>query len=109
MQRVLTPSEMAEADRRTIDAGTSFDVLVERAGRALAREVLDVLGGAYGKRAVIICGPGNNGADGLVASRVLRSRGVRCGVFALTSPLDRSAVAREIQRCDVLVDAMFGT
>ena len=109
MQRVLTPSEMAEADRRTIDAGTSFDVLVERAGRALAREVLAVLGGAYGKRAVIICGPGNNGADGLVASRVLRSRGVRCGVFALTSPLDRSAVAREIQRCDVLVDAMFGT
>ena len=109
MQRVLTPSEMAEADRRTIDAGTSFDVLVERAGRALAREVLAVLGGAYGKRAVIICGPGNNGADGLVASRVLRSRGVRCGVFALTSPLDRSAVAREIQSCDVLVDAMFGT
>ncbi len=109
MQRVLTPSEMTEADRRTIDAGTSFDVLVERAGRALAREVLDVLGGAYGKRAVIICGPGNNGADGLVAARVLRSRGVRCGVFALTSPLDRSAVAREIQRCDVLVDAMFGT
>ena len=109
MQRVLTPSEMAEADRRTIDAGTSFDVLVERAGRALAREVLAVLGGAYGKRAVIICGPGNNGADGLVAARVLRSRGVRCGVFALTSPLDRSAVAREIQSCDVLVDAMFGT
>ncbi|MEI8336829.1 MAG: NAD(P)H-hydrate dehydratase [Actinomycetes bacterium] len=109
MQRVLTPSEMAEADRRTIDAGTPFGALVERAGRALAREVLAVLSGAYGKRAVIICGPGNNGADGVVAARVLRSRGVRCGVFALTSPLDRSAVAREIECCDVLVDAMFGT
>ncbi len=35
MQRVLTPTEMAEADRRTIDAGTPFDALVERAGRAV--------------------------------------------------------------------------
>lgn len=109
MQRVLTPTEMAEADRRTIDSGTPFDVLVERAGRAAGREVLALLGGAYAKRAVIICGPGNNGADGLVAARFLRSRGVRCRVFSLTSPLDRSAVTREIQRCDVLVDAMFGT
>ena len=109
MRRVLTPSEMAEADRRTIDAGTPFGDLVERAGRAAAREVLNELGGAYAKRVVIICGPGNNGADGFVAARVLRSRGVRCGVFLLTSPLDRSAVTREIQRCDVLVDAMFGT
>jgi ADP-dependent NAD(P)H-hydrate dehydratase / NAD(P)H-hydrate epimerase len=109
MQRVLTPTEMAEADRRTIDAGTPFDALVERAGRAVGREVLAILGGAYAKRAVIICGPGNNGADGEVAARVLRSRGVRCQVSALTSPLDRSAVTREIQRCDVLVDAMFGT
>ena len=109
MQRVLTPTEMAEADRRTIDSGTPFDVLVERAGRAAGREVLALLGGAYAKRAVVICGPGNNGADGLVAARFLRSRGVRCHVFSLTSPLDRSAVAREIQRCDVLVDAMFGT
>lgn len=109
MQRVLTPSEMAEADRRTIDAGTSFDSLVERAGRAVARVVLSELGGAYGQRAVIICGPGNNGADGEVAARVLRSRGVRCGVYKLSSPVDRSGLAREIQRCDVLVDAMFGT
>lgn len=109
MQRVLTPTEMAEADRRTIDSGTPFEVLVERAGRAAGREVLAVLGGAYAKRAVIICGPGNNGADGLVAARFLRSRGVRCHVFSLTSPLDRPAVTREIQRCDVLVDAMFGT
>jgi len=100
---------MAEADRRTIDAGTPFNALVERAGRAVGREVLAILGGAYAKRAVIICGPGNNGADGEVAARVLRSRGVRCQVSALTSPLDRSAVTREIQRCDVLVDAMFGT
>ena len=109
MQRVLTPTEMAEADRRTIDAGTPFEVLVERAGRAVGREVLAILGGAYAKRAVIICGPGNNGADGEVAARFLRSRGVRCHAFSLTSPLDRPAVTREIQRCDVLVDAMFGT
>ena len=109
MQVVLTPAEMREADRRTIDAGTSFTDLVERAGRSAARVVLAELGGVYGRRAVIICGPGNNGADGHVAARVLRSRGVRCDVFDLRSPLDRFAVARAIRRCNVLVDAMYGT
>ena len=40
MEPVLTPAEMAAADRRTIEGGTPFDTLVGRAGRAVARAVL---------------------------------------------------------------------
>jgi NAD(P)H-hydrate epimerase len=106
---ILTPAEMAEADRRTIAGGVPFDVLVGRAGRAVARVVLAEIGGAYGRRAVLVCGRGNNGADGRVAAGVLAARGVRCTVLDLADGIDRAAAARAIDRADVLVDAMYGT
>ena len=46
-------------------------VLIERAARAVARAV-QMLGGSYGRRVVIACGKGNNGADGRVAAGILR-------------------------------------
>ncbi|HEY6316970.1 MAG TPA: NAD(P)H-hydrate epimerase, partial [Acidimicrobiia bacterium] len=65
MQPVLTPTEMAEADGRTIAAGTPVATLMDRAGRAVAWEVRRQLDGLYGRRAAIVCGKGNNGGDGL--------------------------------------------
>jgi ADP-dependent NAD(P)H-hydrate dehydratase / NAD(P)H-hydrate epimerase len=109
MRPLLTPAEMGEADRRTIAAGTPVDVLIERAGRAVARAARRVAGGAYGRRAVVVCGKGNNGGDGLVAARALRAWGVRVDVFALADGLDRDTVARSFARADVVIDAMYGT
>ena len=80
---ILTPEQMGEADRRTIEAGTPVDVLMERAGEAVAWEARRLLGGAYGRRAVIVCGTGNNGGDGLVTARVLRGWGVRVDLLEL--------------------------
>jgi NAD(P)H-hydrate epimerase len=109
VEPVVTPEAMAEADRRTIAAGTPEAVLVERAGRAVARHVRRVLGAAYGRRVVVVCGKGNNGADGLVAARVLRARGVRVDVAELAVPFDRAAVERSLRRADLVIDAMYGT
>ena len=74
MEPVLTPEAMGEADRRTIAAGTPVDVLMDRAGRAVAWEVRRVTHGTYGRRVVLVCGKGNNGGDGLVAGA--RARGL---------------------------------
>ncbi|HUV09977.1 MAG TPA: NAD(P)H-hydrate dehydratase [Acidimicrobiia bacterium] len=109
MEPLLTPTEMTEADRRAVASGTSVSVLMERAGRAVAWEVRRVLGGAYGHRAVVVCGKGNNGGDGLVAARVLRGWGVRCDVFELADEPDQDRVLTSLARADVLVDAMYGT
>ena len=69
---LLSPQEMAEADRRTIAAGTSERALIERAGKAVAGAVAL----RYDPRpTLVLCGPGNNGADGLVAARELAARG----------------------------------
>jgi ADP-dependent NAD(P)H-hydrate dehydratase / NAD(P)H-hydrate epimerase len=106
---VLTPAEMAAADRRAVDGGTPIDVLVRRAGHALARAALAELGRGYGRRVAVVAGKGNNGADGRVAARLLAARGVGVDVVDLHPALDRCALRRALGRADLVVDAMFGT
>ncbi len=100
---------MGEADRRTIAAGTPVDVLMERAGRAVAWAVRREMGGTYGRRVVVVCGKGNNGGDGHVAARALSSWGVRVDVFTLDGGVDRQLCERALLRADGAIDAMFGT
>src|ERR1041384_6761930 len=72
MIELLTPDEMAECDRLTIGAGTPSIALMEKAGRAVADAVARH---PLGTRVVVVAGPGNNGGDGFIASRVLAERG----------------------------------
>jgi ADP-dependent NAD(P)H-hydrate dehydratase / NAD(P)H-hydrate epimerase len=106
---MLTPDEMGAADRRAIAGGTPEAVLVERAGTAVARHALRMLGATYGRRVVVVCGKGNNGADGYVAARVLAQRGIGVDVFALADGITEHALRRSLQRADLVIDAMFGT
>jgi len=97
---VVTPEQM-----RAIDAAASEPtaVLVARAGSAVARAAVALLGGTYGRRVVVLAGPGNNGADGRVAADRLRARGARVEV------LDADALPEALGRCDLVIDAAFGT
>ena len=74
---VVTPAEMQAIDHGATDP---IEVLIDRAGRAVARAVIRRLGGVYGRRVVVVAGPGNNGGDGRVAAAVLARRGVRVAV-----------------------------
>jgi NAD(P)H-hydrate epimerase len=109
MLPVLTPEEMGAADARAIAAGTPESVLMERAGHAVAWAARRRLRGLYGKRAVVVCGKGNNGGDGVIAARVLRHWGARVDRFHLGSGVPRADLARALVRADVVVDAMYGT
>ena len=80
VRAVLTREEMRAADAAAL-AEVSHETLVERAGTAVALAALGVLGGAYGRRVVVVAGKGSNGADGRVAAAVLARRGARVQVL----------------------------
>ena len=85
---------------------TPLDELVARAGTAVARAAVDLLGGTYGRRVVVISGKGNNGADGRVAAGLLARRGVWVTVVA---PGSRGPIGADGPAVDLVIDAAFGT
>ena len=73
---IVTPEEM-----RAIDAAAPepVEVLIERAGAAVARAARRMLGGTYGRRVVVVAGKGNNGNDGRAAAGLLQAWGMQVG------------------------------
>ena len=61
-----------------------------------------MLGGAYGRTVNVLCGKGNNGADGRVAARHLAAKGVRVRC-SMCHRAPQSAPA------DLVIDAAYGT
>ena len=115
----LTATRMRAAEQAAIDAGTSVEQLMERAGAALAEATYRFAGPTA---ALVLCGPGNNGGDGYVAARHLAERGVKVRVAALAEPRsDAAKWARSLWKGEVepltaetdpaplLIDALFGT
>jgi ADP-dependent NAD(P)H-hydrate dehydratase / NAD(P)H-hydrate epimerase len=116
---VITPAEAGRLDRAST---VGVDVLMDRAGRAVANAAV-AMGATYGKRLVVLVGPGNNGGDGYVAARLLRERGVGVRVRALSGPKTDAAVLAceraaatgvmienlvEPEPFDLVIDALFG-
>ena len=97
---ILTPEQMGAVDAA---APEPVDELIARAGRAVAREAMSMLGGAYGRVVNVIAGPGNNGADGRIAAEILARRGVKVRVIdaAMRPPI--------LPPSDLVIDAAYGT
>ncbi|HQG46808.1 MAG TPA: NAD(P)H-hydrate epimerase, partial [bacterium] len=76
MQIVVTAAEMAALDQACQEQlRIPSLLLMENAGRGAADIARSLLGDPAGKRVLIVCGPGNNGGDGLVIARHLANTG----------------------------------
>lgn len=130
MLKVLTPKQMGAADEATIASGTPSLSLMERAGWAVALEAAGLAGGIYGNRFLVLAGRGNNAGDGFVAARQLRKWGGYPTVILTSEPSrlkgdaakvfsamtgvrtlhwSPAALAGELGRASVVIDALVGT
>ena len=71
--KVYTAAQMREREQAAVDKGTSFDQLMENAGSSASRDLMQRYPNAG--RALIVCGKGNNGGDGLVMARYMQAQG----------------------------------
>ena len=95
--RTFTAAQMKEIDRIAIEErGIGSDALMERAARALVREILTLP--VEERAAVVFCGSGNNGGDGVAAARFLLENGwrVRCVLVGRREKM--TADCREMER-----------
>lgn len=135
MNELLTAAQMRAIEEAAIASGKVTGLeLMERAGQGVVDAVLeewpDLRHG--GHRAVVLCGPGNNGGDGFVVARLLMERGWEVAVYlygdAAKLPPDARVnyerwsgmgEVRDIAtlgdgglddfRAAILLDALFGT
>ena len=118
---VLTNKQMREADAYTIQTlGTPSLLLMERAGLALADEAEKL---APSGKITCVCGGGNNGGDGFVCARILKSRNRNVHVVFYAEKQSNDcrvnmekwqAIGGEIERelpsdCALIVDCLYGT
>ena len=86
--KVVTAAQMTALEQESERQGTTTDTLMERAGlavAAIARQRLAAApGGFAGANILVLVGPGNNGADGLVAARHLRRWGAEVTAYLVT-------------------------
>lgn len=103
---LVTPETMQRMDRRTIDdIGVPGPVLMDRAAAGAVEALVDHFAPRPGAAIGILCGPGNNGGDGLAMAAMLADRGFQPYVVVLAPKKELSDDARcYYDVADALVD-----
>jgi ADP-dependent NAD(P)H-hydrate dehydratase / NAD(P)H-hydrate epimerase len=135
--KALSAAEMREVDRLTTERhGIPSLQLMESAGKSVFDLLQSQIDSASLTHAVLLCGKGNNGGDGLVVARYLQEAGFQPSVYLFASPEalggdaaenylrlkksgaairtvkdepDWEAARPSLNSAKVLVDALFGT
>ena len=132
MPKIVSVAEMKVIEAAADQAGVTFAMMMEAAGRSVAQQVLTRLDDPAAHKVVVICGTGNNGGDGLVAAFHLAEAGAGVAVYCAQPPDEGDPKVQRLrgkgllvvdaqndQRwrvlknllggVTVLVDALFGT
>jgi NAD(P)H-hydrate epimerase len=136
LKKVITGLEIQKLDSIVIkEIGIPAEVLMERAGVGVYEKLVENYPLERYKKVLVICGPGNNGGDGMVCARHLKSRGYNVKLILLCEeekykgeaklnleiakklnlPIQKIKDSSELfkvleeEKPDVLVDAIFGT
>ncbi len=131
MTKLVTTEQMRALERAAAEAGTPERELMRRAGISVAQEAWLSLGMNEGAPILVLCGPGNNGGDGLVAASELAQWGAAVAVYltrardeddaewaavraagtpatAAEDDPDFEVLERLLSQAALIVDAVFG-
>ena len=93
--KILSAAEMREVDRLTTERfGVPSLLLMENAAARTIEETERKIGDLADKRALIICGRGNNGGDGAAIARLLHNKGCSVDMLLLGLVEDTKGDAR---------------
>lgn len=125
--RTLGPKAAAALDEELMSTGAfSLDQLMELAGLSVSQALYNFSPPTETPKVLIACGPGNNGGDGLVAARHLFHFGYKPSIYypkagkheiygrlrkqleQLRVPFITEDFKAELEKTDVVVDAIFG-
>ncbi len=97
MKYVVTAGQMRAHERHIMEEiGIDDAILMERAA-CFAAEVIQKRTQKNG-RILVVCGPGNNGADGIAVARILTEKGYVTDVLAVGEP-EKYTFLRQKQEC----------
>lgn len=104
MERILTASEIKKADDYTINTlGIPEEELIIAAGKAVAEEIKKH---KRGGRVLVVCGKGNNGADGrVIAEELKKIHGFSVFLYDVALPKPELLSAEY----DIIADCLLGT
>ncbi len=129
--KLVTTEEMRAAEQAAVDKGETWEGLMDRAGKAVADNILSYLGESDRQPVLALIGPGNNGGDALVASWYLLDAGLSVTIYlwnrkeendpllqrlvekqvpVLRAAEDKSlaALRRALNKAAVVVDGLLG-
>lgn len=87
MTELLTSAQMRAIEQAAMETGAVTGLeLMERAGAGVVAAIESEWPDMAPGRAVVLCGPGNNGGDGFVIARLLHGAGWQVEVYLLGDP-----------------------
>jgi NAD(P)H-hydrate epimerase len=108
--KILSAAEMREVDRLTTERfAVPSLLLMENAAARTVEATEKKFGGVADKRALIICGRGNNGGDGAAIARLLHDKGASVDVLLLGRVEDAKGDARTNFEAVLDIAAKAGT
>ncbi|MGA8248711.1 MAG: NAD(P)H-hydrate epimerase, partial [Nocardioides sp.] len=85
--------EEVRAAEGALMAALPAGTLMQRAATGLATAVIDLMGGAYGRRVLLLVGQGDNGGDTLYAGALLARRGAHVEALLLADTAHQAGLA----------------
>lgn len=108
--KILSAAEMREVDRLTTERyGVPSLLLMENAATRTLEATEKKFGDVAGKRALVICGRGNNGGDGAALARLLHNKDAEIDVLLLGRVEDSKGDARTNFQAALDISSTAGT